>query len=51
MFRRAIGVIVMNVNERQPSGIAMLLADRVVNVDVDFSGLTTLLTSLDGEGD
>src|SRR5262249_59932743 len=51
MFRRALGVVVMNVNDLQPPGIAMLLADRVVNVEVDFSSLTTFLTLLDGEGD
>jgi len=51
MFRRALGVVVMNVNDLQPPGIAMLLADRVVNVEVDFFSLTTFLTLLDGEGD
>src|SRR6266508_2258203 len=51
LFGRAPGMIVMDVNDLQSPGVAMLFADRVVNVEVDFSSLTTLLTLLDGEGD
>src|SRR6266536_2469100 len=45
LFRRAIGVVVMDINDLQPPSIAMLLADRVVNVEVDFSSLKELYHS------
>jgi hypothetical protein len=51
LFGRAPGMVVMDVNDLQPPGVAMLFADRVVNVEVDFSSLTTFLTLLNGEGD
>jgi hypothetical protein len=44
VFRRAIGMVVMNVNDLQPPGVTMLFADRVVNVEVDFPSLTTYFT-------
>jgi hypothetical protein len=51
MCRRATGVVVVNVNDLRPPGIAMFLADRVIKVEVDFFSLTTFLALLDGEGD
>jgi hypothetical protein len=44
-------MIVMNVNDLQPLSVAMLFADRVVNVEVDFYSSTYFLILLDGEGD
>src|SRR6266540_300598 len=51
LFGRAPGMVVMDVDDLQPPSVAMLFADRVVNVEVDFSSLATFLTLLDGEGD
>src|SRR6266498_2613905 len=48
---RAARVVVMNVDDFDPPGSSILLAKRVVNVEVDFLSLTTFLTLLDGEGD